>query len=127
MKADLPETRAFLKMFHRWMPDFFVDDHVTDGADFQYDVTFYADATPDVNPGLARWLRDEVSPQLERRVDAADYLAFPSLIDLRDNTDPAKGLVAFGNPPRFSTGQMILENRPGLLVEIHMLRTTKRA
>ena len=125
MKADLPETRAFLKMFHRWMPDFFVDDHVTDGADFQYDVTFYADATPDVNPGIARWLRDDVSPELERRVDAAGHLAFPSLIDLRDNSDPAKGLVAFGIPPRFSTGQMILENRPGLLVEIHMLKDYK--
>ena len=43
MKADAPETRAFLTMFHRWMPDFFVDDHVTDGADFQYDVTFNAE------------------------------------------------------------------------------------
>jgi murein tripeptide amidase MpaA len=122
MKADAPETRALLKMFHRWMPDFFVDDHVTDGADFQYDVTFLADATPDVAPGTARWLREEVSPELERQVDAAGHLAFPSLIDLKDETDPAKGLVAFGNPPRFSTGQMILENRPGLLVEIHMLK-----
>src|SRR6202008_3185538 len=78
MKADAPETRAFLKMFHRWMPDFFVDGHVTDGADFQYDVTFYADATPDVDPGIARWLRDQVTPELERRVDAAGHLAFPS-------------------------------------------------
>jgi murein tripeptide amidase MpaA len=40
LKADAPETRAFLAMFHRWLPDFFVDDHVTDGADYQYDVTF---------------------------------------------------------------------------------------
>ena len=125
MKADEPETRALLKMFHRWMPDFFVDDHVTDGADFQYDVTFYADATPDVAPGIARWLREEVTPELERRLDAAGHLAFPSLIDLRDGTDPGKGLVMFGNPPRFSTGQMILENRPGLLVEIHMLKDYK--
>jgi hypothetical protein len=122
MKADAPETRALLKMFHRWMPDFFVDDHVTDGADFQYDVTFYADSTPDVSPGIARWLRDEVTPELERRVNAAGHLAFPSLIDLKDETDPGKGLVALSNPPRFSTGQMILENRPGLLVEIHMLK-----
>ena len=125
MKADQPETRAFLKMFHRWMPDFFVDDHVTDGADFQYDVTFYADATPDVNPGIARWLRDEVTPQLERQVDAAGHLAFPSLIDLKDDTDPGEGLVTLGTPQRFSTGQMILENRPGLLVEIHMLKDYK--
>ena len=35
MKADTPETRAFMAMFHRWLPDFFVDDHVTDGADYQ--------------------------------------------------------------------------------------------
>ena len=25
LKADAPETRAFLKMFHEWLPDFFVD------------------------------------------------------------------------------------------------------
>ncbi len=36
MKADAPETRAFLRMLRRWTPDFFVDNHVTDGADFQY-------------------------------------------------------------------------------------------
>ncbi len=59
MKADAPETRAFLKMFHRWLPDFFVDDHVTDGMDFQYDVTFTADATPDVAPATAKWLRED--------------------------------------------------------------------
>ncbi len=124
-KADAPETRAFLKMFHRWLPDFFVDDHVTDGADFQYDVTFNADDTPDVAPGTARWLHDTVTPELERQVDAAGHLAFPTLINLNDDTDPAKGLATISNPPRFSTGQMILENRPGLLVEIHMLKDYK--
>ena len=125
MKADAPETRAFLKMFHRWLPDFFVDDHVTDGADFQYDVTFNADATPDVAPGTARWLRETVTPELERQVDTAGHLAFPSLINLNDDTDPAKGLATATSPPRFSTGQMILENRPGLIVEIHMLKDYK--
>ena len=125
MKADAPETRAFLKMFHRWLPDFFVDDHVTDGADFQYDVTFSADAGPDVAPATARWLRDTVSLELERQVDAAGHLAFPSLINLNDETDPAKGLATSNTPPRFSTGQMILENRPGLLVEMHMLKDYK--
>jgi len=125
MKADAPETRAFLKMFHRWMPDFFVDDHVTDGADFQYDVTFNADATPDVAPETAKWIREDVTPELEKQLDAAGHVAFPSLINLNDDTDPAKGLTNISNPPRFSTGQMILENRPGLLVELHMLKDYK--
>jgi murein tripeptide amidase MpaA len=125
MKADEPETRAFLKMFHRWLPDFFVDDHVTDGADFQYDVTFSADAGPDVTPATAKWLRESVTPELERQVNAAGHLAFPSLINLNDDTDPAKGLAFGPNPPRFSTGYMILEDRPGLLVELHMLKDYK--
>ncbi len=126
LKAEAPETRAFLRMFRRWRPDFFVDDHVTDGADFQYDVTFAVDATPDVFPATAEWIRTRVTPELERQVNASGHLAFPSTIFLRDETDPAQGLAFPANPPRFSTGLMILQNRPGLLVELHMLKSYER-
>jgi len=125
MKADAPETRAFLKMFHRWLPDFFVDDHVTDGMDYQYDVTFAADAGPDVAPSTAKWIRETVTPEVNAQVNTAGHLCFPALINLNDDTDPAQGLSFSGNPPRFSTGQMILEDRPGLLVELHMLKDYK--
>jgi murein tripeptide amidase MpaA len=123
LKADAPETRAFLRMFRRWRPDFFVDNHATDGAEFQYDVTFALDATADVFPATADWVRETVTPELERRVNASGHLAFPAAVFLRDDTDPAKGLAYHANPPRFSTGQMILENRPGLLVELHMRKS----
>ena len=122
LKADAPETRAFLRLFRHWMPDFFVDNHVTDGADFQYDVTFGFDVTPDVFQSSADWLRDSVTPELVRRIDAAGHLAFPAPVFLKDDLDPSRGLALHDNPPRFSTGYMILENRPGLLVELHMLK-----
>ena len=122
LKAEAPETRAFLDLIDRWRPDFFVDDHVTDGADFQYDVTFQLDATPDVAAGTARWIRDRVTPGLVRHVDASGHLALPYAVFLRDDTDPAQGLAYNENPPRFSTGYMILENRPALLIELHMLK-----
>ncbi len=122
LKADAPETRAFLRMIRQWAPDFFVDNHVTDGCDFQYDVTFQLDSTPDVAPATARWIREVVRPELTRAIDAAGHLAFPGQVFLEDNLDPARGLTYFENPPRFSTGRMILENRPGLLVELHMLK-----
>lgn len=122
MKADAPETRDFLRLFHRWVPDFFVDNHVTDGADFQYDVTFALDSTPDVFPATAEWVRESVRPELVRQVNASGHLAFPGPIFLNDETDPSRGLAFHDNPPRFSTGLMILENRPGLLVELHMLK-----
>ena len=126
LKADTPEARAFLKMFHRWLPDFFVDDHVTDGADFQYDVTFEIDHGPDVYPPTARWIGAKVIPDLEKTVDAVPgHLASPTYIFLNDDTDPAQGLAFNPNPPRFSTGYMILEDRPGMLVELHMLKDYK--
>jgi murein tripeptide amidase MpaA len=122
LKADAPETRAFLRLFRRWRPDFFVDVHVTDGADFQYDVTFILDATPDVVPATARWIETTATPDLERRINAAGHLAFPAAVFLKDDTDPAQGLVFNENPPRFSTGRVILDGRPALLVELHMLK-----
>ncbi len=123
MKADAPETRAFWTMFERWLPDFFVDDHVTDGADYQYDVTFTIDNGPDVDTGLAAWITNTVTPQLVTGVDRVPgHLASPQYIELVDENDPRKGLAYFADPPRYSCGAMILENRPGMLVEMHMLK-----
>lgn len=124
VKADAPETRALLHLLHRLNPDFFVDDHVTDGADFQYDVTFALDATPNVPAATAAWI-GTVTPELVQRVDASGHLAFPHLLDLNDSTNPAKGLAFSVLAPRFSNGYMPLENRPALLVELHMLKDYK--
>ncbi|MFT4114130.1 M14 family metallopeptidase [Silvibacterium sp.] len=126
LKTDAPETRAFMKMFHTWLPDFFVDDHVTDGSDYQYDVTFTIDDGPNVPRATAHWIDETVTPTLERDVDATPgHLASPTYITLNDDTDPAKGLGFNDDPPRFSTGYTILENRPGMLVELHMLKDYK--
>src|ERR1700760_554401 len=91
LKADAPETRAFMAMFHRWLPDFFVDDHVTDGADYQYDVTFTIDDGPNVFPDTAKWIDSTVTPELKQQVDASGHLASPTYITLVDDTDPGKG------------------------------------
>jgi len=125
LKADAPETRAFLAMFHHWLPDFFVDDHVTDGADYQYDVTFTIDDGPNLPAATAKWADETAAPALEKYVDAHGHLAFPNYITLVNDNDPAQGLSFVDDPPRFSTGYMVLEGRPGMLVELHMLKDYK--
>lgn len=125
LKADAPETRAFMAMFHRWLPDFFVDNHVTDGADYQYDVTFTIDDGPNLPNGTAKWVDDVVTPALEKYVNARGHLASPTYINLVNDNDPAQGLGFNEDPPRFSTGYMILEGRPAMLVEMHMLKDYK--
>ncbi len=120
MKADAPETRAFLKLWNEWLPDFFVDDHVTDGADYQYDTTYAIDTGPDVDPALAAWIRSELKPYVEKRVSAAGHV-IGEYVGVGEAT-PARGLTTVQDTPRFSTGLMVLENRPGFLVEMHMLK-----
>jgi hypothetical protein len=125
LKADAPETRALLAMFHRWLPDFFVDDHVTDGADFQYDVTFTIDDGPNLPAATVAWVDKVVTPSLEQYVDGHGHLAAPTYILFADDAAPSKGLAFNDDPPRFSTGYMVLEGRPGMLVELHMLKDYK--
>ncbi|HYG99864.1 MAG TPA: M14 family metallopeptidase [Terriglobales bacterium] len=124
MKADASETRAFLDLINKWVPDFFVDDHVTDGADYQFVITYSIASGPDVNPALARWIDGSLKPYVKQSVEAAGHLIAP-YIWLRDETDPSKGFGTGQDTPRFSTGHMILRNRPGYLVEMHMLKDYK--
>jgi hypothetical protein len=125
LKAQAPETRALIALINRFRPDFFVDNHVTDGTDYQYDVTFSIDNGPNVPEPTVRWVDDRVTPELTRQIDTSGHLAAPTYIILADDSDPSKGLGFNDDPPRYSTGYMILQNRPGMLVELHMLKDYK--
>jgi murein tripeptide amidase MpaA len=74
VKADAVETRAFLRLWTRWLPDFFVDDHVTDGADFQYDTTYNISTGPDVYPPLAEWHTTSLLPYTEQSVKKSGHV-----------------------------------------------------
>jgi hypothetical protein len=121
IKADAPEMRAWLELWQRWLPDLLIDVHSTDGADYQYDLTWYTEDTHKLDPVVAEWLHetfvDEVLPAYEQRGHLASiYLEF------KDGRDPRKGIENFGSGPRFSTGYAALQNRPGFLIETHMLK-----
>ena len=55
IKADAPEMRDWLTLFHAWLPDFFVDVHTTDGADYQYDLTWYSEDWGSLDPAVLAW------------------------------------------------------------------------
>ena len=54
LKADTPEMRAWLALYQAWLPDFFIDIHSTDGADYQYAVTYSVETHGNLEAGLAR-------------------------------------------------------------------------
>lgn len=121
MKLDAPETRAWLKVWNEWKPDLLIDCHVTDGADYQYDITYIYEHHEHVPKAIVDWHRDafdgRIFPATEKAGNMlAQYMTF------RDNRDVSKGIDAFIMPPRFSTGYTPLRNSPGLTIETHMLK-----
>lgn len=122
VKADAPEMQAWLAFWHAWQPDMLVDVHTTDGMDYQYDLTWYTEGWGKLHPALEEWqhrvLEKSVFPATQRR----GHLLSPYL-ELVDGRDPAKGIANFGSGARFSTGYAALENRAGLLLETHMLKS----
>src|SRR5437868_3230664 len=70
MKADAPETRAWLRLWNEWQPDLFIDCHVTDGADFRYDVTYEYAHFQEVSPQIKAWMDEpfdgNVVPKVEK-------------------------------------------------------------
>ncbi|MEO7072079.1 MAG: M14 family metallopeptidase [Rhodanobacter sp.] len=121
VKADAPEMRAWLKLWQRWLPDLLIDIHTTDGADYQYDLTWYTEDPHKLQPPVSQWLahtmHEQVLPAYEKRGHLASIY-----LDFKDGTDPRQGIANFGSGPRFSTGYAALQNRPALLVETHMLK-----
>jgi murein tripeptide amidase MpaA len=121
MKADAPETRAWLKLWNEWNPDLFIDCHVTDGADFRYNVTYQYEQHQNVPEPLLGWMKSAFDARIVPATESAGNLLAPYLT-LRDDRDPSKGIEGFIETPRFSTGYTPLRNRPGLLIETHMLK-----
>jgi len=124
LKADASEMQAWLKLFQQWLPDFFMDIHVTDGADYQYVMTYGLETHGNLDSGLTQWTVDKLIPVMESKMDEAGYPAFPYVMFRRWH-DPRSGLRSSAGGPRFSQGYTAAQNRIGLLVENHSLKDYK--
>ncbi len=123
MKADAPETRAWLRLWNEWNPDLFIDCHVTDGADFRYAVTYQYEQHENVPAPIRDWMKSAFDGRIIPAAETPDSL-FHTYLVFRDNRDPQnKGVEGFIAQPRFATGYVPLtRNRPALLIETHMLK-----
>jgi hypothetical protein len=123
IKADTPEMRAWLRLFNAWTPDFLIDNHVTDGSDFQYDVTWDMARNQDLAEPAGAWVREKFIPELDRRMAADGHLVAPY-----GGLRLAGGRREFFMEvfsPRYSHLYAAAQNRPSLLVETHSLKAAK--
>jgi hypothetical protein len=117
-KADAPEMQAMLRLLNQWDPLICADLHVTDGADFEPDISIQVEPINQGDPQLYRsgiQLRDE----LIKKLAAQGSLPLPFYPDLAQTDDPASGFQLTVYSPRFSSGYFPARNRFTVLVETH--------
>src|SRR5262249_16400839 len=119
-KLDAPETRMLVKALNDWAPDLYLDLHVTDGADYQYDITFGHNDQA-WSPAIGRWLTETLAPALTRDLETMGHIPGP-LIQVADDRNPGKGILGWRAGPRYSNGYGDARHLPSVLVENHSLK-----
>ena len=120
-KLDTPEIRAVVQVINQWDPDLYLDLHVTDGIDYQYDITFGYSEENGYSPDITTWLDRRLTPALNKDLAAMGHIPGP-LIFAVDDMDPSKGLETWTAWPRFSSGYGDIRHLPTVLVENHSLK-----
>ena len=124
LKADTPEMKAMIGLLRKVQPSLYMDLHVTDGSDYQYDITFafpgwrgyYAHSRH-----IGRWLDGRFRPAATAALARAGHI--PGMyVATVDGRDPDKAIALDPDSPRFSTGYGDLARIPTVLVETHSLK-----
>ncbi|OWK33578.1 M14 family metallopeptidase [Sphingomonas dokdonensis] len=122
-KLDAPESRSMVALIRSLDPILYVDCHVSEGFDMQYDITFtYAGwGTYARHRATADWLMGRFGPAVSTALTKAGHtpIIYPSPIDTRQ---PSKGIRYSPEGPRYSTGYGDFIGVPTVLVENHMLK-----
>jgi len=122
-KADAPEMAAMIRALERWAPDLYLDLHVTDGADYQYDITFGFNGTGGHSPAIAGWLEKTFTPAVTSDLASMGHIPGPTDVpNWIDENDWSKGIKSWMSDPRFSTGYGDVRHLPTVLLENHSLK-----
>lgn len=124
IKADTKNARTFSEIFHLVNPDIFIDNHVSNGADYQYTLTHLFTQHNKLGGELGNYLHSEMMPQLERGLEEKSWSITPYVNVF--NEVPERGFSQFMDYPRYSTGYTTLWNTLGMMVETHMLKPYKQ-
>ena len=123
IKQDTKNAAAFAEIFHTVNPDVFVDNHVSNGADYQYALTHLFTQHDKLGGNLGAFLENEMRPEIEKSLQEKEILITP-YVNVWGNT-PEAGFSQFFDSPRYSTGYTTLFHTLGLMVETHMLKPYK--
>ncbi|MEO6830718.1 MAG: M14 family zinc carboxypeptidase, partial [Chitinophagaceae bacterium] len=96
IKNDSRNARIFRQIFHRYDPEIFIDNHVSDGADYQHTMTLLSTQYDKLGGALGEYFRNTLDPLLYKKMDAAGWPMIP-YVNVEDGI-PDSGWTAFYDP-----------------------------
>ena len=120
IKMDTRNARSFAGIFRLVQPDFFIDTHVSNGADYSYTLTHLFTQQDKLGGALGRFQEDTLRPKLEAALLEKGWDITPYVNVF--GRPPDAGFSQFLDRPRYSTGYAALWDSPGLMLETHMLK-----
>ncbi len=124
IKMDTKNAKTFAQIFHEVKPDIFIDNHVSNGADYQYTLTHLFTQHNKLGGSLGYYLHHVFMPKVEESLANKQWDIVPYVNVY--NSPPELGFNQFMDHPRYSTGYTTLWNTLGLMIETHMLKPYKK-
>jgi murein tripeptide amidase MpaA len=120
-KLDTPGVRAIVEVINEWQPDLYIDLHVTDGVDYQYDITFGGNGKGGWSPATGKWINEKYGPSIAAKLEEFGHIPGP-LIMAVNGMDMQDGYYVWQGDPRYSNGYGDARHLATILVENHSLK-----
>lgn len=124
VKCDSKNAQSFNQIFAYWNPDVFIDNHTSNGSDYQFTMTLIASQHNKMQPDLGKYMQEKMIPELTQLMKGRNWDLAPYIESVEETPD--NGIFAFLETPRFSTGYAALHNTMGFIPETHMLKPFPR-
>lgn len=120
IKMDSENAKSFAKIFHAFDPHLLIDTHVSNGADYQYTMTFITSQISKLDVNLKQMAIDKIEPSLHKHMKKMKFEMCPYVNTIGEK--PESGIADFLETPRFATGYASLFDVLGFTTETHMLK-----
>jgi len=120
IKCDSKNARAFTEIFHLTDPDVFVDNHVSNGADYQHVMTLLPSQHNKLGGEMGEFMNKNFEPGIYKLMKQKSYDLVPYVNVYGDTPD--KGWTEYWDSPRYGTGYAALFHSFAFMPETHMLK-----
>ena len=120
IKADSKNARSFQEIYHTYNPVYFIDNHVSNGADYPYTLTYITTNRERIGKELGNYQHEIMSPKIKQNLLKKGIISIPYV--QINGMKPEAGYEAFMDSPRYATGFTSLFNTMGEVPETHMLK-----